>query len=63
MGKKREGSRIFLFGILFPVIGVIVIEIVCSILEKAGLAELAEDISDHSIEFFLYGMLMSFQFR
>ncbi len=57
--KKREGSRIFLFGIFFPVIGLIVIGIVSWILKRSGFTEAADNLSDHSTEFFAYSLLMS----
>ena len=57
--KKREGSRIFLFGIFFPVIGVIVISIVASILRRTGLEDLAANLSGHRAAFFGYSLLMS----
>ena len=57
--KKREGSRIFIFGIFFPVIGLIGLQITSWILRRSGLAELADKLSDHSGEFFAYSLLMS----
>ncbi len=57
--KKREGSRIFIFGLFFPVIGVILLEIIVWVLEKSELSEISSKISDHSGEFFAYSSLMS----
>ena len=57
--KKREGSRIFIFGIFFPIIGLIVIGITSWILRRSGLGEIANTLSDHSGEFFAYSLLMS----
>ena len=57
--KKREGSRIFIFGIFFPVIGLIIIQIISWVLRRSGMAELADKLSDHSGEFFAYSLLMS----
>jgi serine phosphatase RsbU (regulator of sigma subunit) len=57
--KKRDGSRIFLFGLFFPVFGVLAISFVSSILRKSGFHDAADFLSDHKGEFFLYAMLMS----
>ena len=56
---KKEGSRIFIFGLFFPVIGLIVLTILSWILERCGLYEISEIIDDHSGEFFAYSFLMS----
>ncbi len=57
--KKREGSRIFLFGMFFPVFGVIGISFISLILRKSGFPEAAAELADHRGEFFLYSLLMS----
>jgi serine phosphatase RsbU (regulator of sigma subunit) len=57
--KKREGSRVFMFGMFFPVFGVIAISFISMILRKSGFTEAAESLSDIKIEFFLYSLLMS----
>lgn len=57
--KKREGSRIFIVGLLFPVIGIVLLEIIVWILEKSEMPDIASKLSDHSGEFFAYSTLMS----
>ncbi len=56
---KKEGSRIFIFGLFFPIIGLIILTIVSWVLEKSGMHEVSEMIDDHSGEFFGYSILMS----
>lgn len=56
---RREGSKIFLFGILFPVLGVIAISFISMLLRKSGLHDAAEKLSDKTGEFFAYSLLMS----
>ena len=60
--KKRDGSRIFIFGLFYPVIGVILLEFIVWILEKSEMPELASKFSDHLGEFFAYSTLMSVSF-
>jgi serine phosphatase RsbU (regulator of sigma subunit) len=60
--RKKEGSRIFLLGLFFPLLGLITLSLAGWILETAGLQELADKISDHTGEFFIYALLMSVSF-
>jgi serine phosphatase RsbU (regulator of sigma subunit) len=57
--KKKEGSRIFIFGMLFPVSGLIALSIVGWFLETAGFTKAAEIITGHNTEFFFSSLLMS----
>ncbi len=57
--NKRDGARIFLFGLLFPIIGVIVLSLLSSFLESTGFAKWSERIDDNTGEFFGYSFLLS----
>ncbi len=57
--KKRDGSRIFILGVFFPVIGLIGIGIISWILNRSGFTEAAENITDQRGAFFGYSLLMS----
>ena len=57
--NKRDGARIFLFGLFFPIIGVIVLSLLSSFLESTGFTKWSEQIDDHTGEFFGYSFLLS----
>lgn len=62
IAKKRDGARIFLFGLFFPIIGVIVLSLLSSFLESTGFTKWSERIDDHTGEFFGYSFLLSVSF-
>jgi sigma-B regulation protein RsbU (phosphoserine phosphatase) len=57
--KKRDGALVFLFGLIFPIIGAISFGIISKIFEKAGMHRASEFLSDHLLEFIGYSALMS----
>ena len=59
---KRDGIKIFIFGLLFPIIGIIILGIINWMLRKIGFGQVADIISEHKTKFFLYSMLMSVSF-
>jgi serine phosphatase RsbU (regulator of sigma subunit) len=57
--KKREGAWVFVFGLIFPILGAISLKIISFILQKAGLDSASQFISDHLLEFLGYSAIMS----
>lgn len=57
--NKRDGARIFLFGLFFPIIGVIFLSVTSSFLDSTGFTKWSEMIDDHTGEFFGYSLLLS----
>ncbi len=57
--EKRDGARIFLFGLLLPILGAIFFSIASSALSKGGLQKASLFISNHSGEFVGFSFLLS----
>ena len=57
--KRRDGSRIFIFGLLLPVIGVVVLAILAWVFGNFGLIKLSDLLSGNMGAFFGYSLLMS----
>ena len=60
--KKKEGSRIFLFGLVMPFFGIIILSLLSSFLESTGFKKSSEFIDDNSGAFFGYSFLLSASF-
>ena len=56
---KKDGARIFAFGVLFPIAGVLLMGIISSILNKYGFSRTAFILNENQGAFFGFGMLMS----
>ena len=52
--NKKDGARIFLFGLFFPVMGIIVLSLLSSFLESTGFTKTSELIDDNMGAFFGY---------
>ena len=57
--NKRDGARIFLFGLFFPIIGIIFLSLLSFLLESSGLTKWSVKIDDNLGEFFGYSFLLS----
>ncbi len=57
--NKKDGARIFLFGLFFPVIGIIILSMLSSFLESTGFNKSSELIDDNMGAFFGYSFLLS----
>lgn len=57
--KKKDGSRIFIFGILLPPIGTAVLAIISNVLESTRFDSAARFIDDNLASFFGYTLLLS----
>lgn len=57
--NKKDGAKIFIFGVVFPIIGIILMAITAWILETYGYKSLADSIRDKEGPFFGYAILMS----
>ena len=57
--NKRDGARIFLFGLFFPIIVVIALSLLSSLLESTGFTKWSGRIDDNIGAFFGYSFLLS----
>lgn len=57
--KKKEGAGIFLFGILLPPLGTIVLALIAYVLKAMNFTEISTTINSALGEFIGYGMLLS----
>ena len=57
--NKKDGARIFLFGLFFPIIGIIVLSLLSSFLESIGFAKSSDLIDKNIGPFFGYSFLLS----
>ncbi len=57
--NKKDGARIFLFGLFFPAIGLIILALLSSFLESTGFTKSSALIDDNMGAFFGYSFLLS----
>ncbi len=57
--EKKDGAKIFLFGLLLPILGALFFSFASSMLSKGGLQKASLFISDHTGEFVGFSFLLS----